>query len=162
VVLHGARADEQLRGDLAVGVSLCDEARNLRLLWDPHEAGGQRVIFLSGDDADAKKEVVALFEDEGFAAIDLGDLATGGEMQQIHHPLAGLNLIRTEEGCRRTTSGAVPLSGGDARLKLARYGVEMVTFEAFHKRVLDRFEALGPIELRGLAYSVLLFRAAPS
>jgi predicted dinucleotide-binding enzyme len=51
------------------------------------------VIFISGDDADAKAEVVALFEDAGFAAIDLGDLATGG-MQQIHHPLAGVNLIR--------------------------------------------------------------------
>ena len=61
---------------------------------DPHEAGGRRVIFISGDDADAKAEVVALFQDAGFAAIDLGDLATGGAMQQIHHPLAGVNLIR--------------------------------------------------------------------
>ena len=61
---------------------------------DPREASGQRVIFVSGDDADAKTEVVALFQDAGFAAIDLGDLATGGEMQQIHHPLAGVNLIR--------------------------------------------------------------------
>ena len=61
---------------------------------DPQEAGGRRVIFISGDDADAKAEVVALFEDAGFAAIDLGDLATGGAMQQIHHPLAGVNLIR--------------------------------------------------------------------
>jgi predicted dinucleotide-binding enzyme len=38
--------------------------------------------------------VASLFEDAGFAAIDLGNLATGGAMQQIHHPLAGLNLIR--------------------------------------------------------------------
>jgi hypothetical protein len=38
--------------------------------------------------------VIALFEDAGFAAVGLGDLATGGEIQQIHHPLAGLNLIR--------------------------------------------------------------------
>ena len=38
-----------------------------------------------------------LFEDAGFAAIDLGDLATGGAMQQIHHPLAGVNLIRLSE-----------------------------------------------------------------
>ena len=52
---------------------------------DPHEAGGERVIFISGDHADAKAEVVT--------AIDLGDLATGGAMQQIHHPLAGVNLI---------------------------------------------------------------------
>ena len=32
--------------------------------------------------------------DARFAAIDLGDLATGGAMQQIHRPLAGVNLIR--------------------------------------------------------------------
>jgi hypothetical protein len=32
---------------------------------DPHDAGGQRVIFISGDDADAKAEVVALFQDAG-------------------------------------------------------------------------------------------------
>ena len=61
---------------------------------DPHEAGGDRVMFVSGDDADAKAQVVALFQDAGFAAIDLGDLATGGAMQEIHHPLAGVNLIR--------------------------------------------------------------------
>jgi len=50
---------------------------------DPHQAGGQRVIFLSGDDADAKSEVVKLFEDAGFSAVDLGGLATGGAMQQV-------------------------------------------------------------------------------
>ena len=41
---------------------------------DPHEAGGRRVIFVSGDDADAKSVVASLFEDAGFAAIDLGNL----------------------------------------------------------------------------------------
>ena len=61
---------------------------------DPHETGGRRVIFVSGDDDDAKSAVASLFEDAGFAAIDLGGLATGGVMQQIHHPLAGVNLIR--------------------------------------------------------------------
>ena len=61
---------------------------------EPQEAGGRRVIFVSGDDADAKSAVASLFQDAGFTAIDLGNLATGGAMQQIHHPLAGLNLIR--------------------------------------------------------------------
>jgi hypothetical protein len=61
---------------------------------DPEAAGGRRVIFISGNDDEAKFQVVALFEDAGFAVIDLGDLATGGAMQQIHHPLAGVNLIR--------------------------------------------------------------------
>jgi predicted dinucleotide-binding enzyme len=61
---------------------------------DPHQAGGQRVIFLSGDDADAKSEVGALFEDAGFFVIDLGGLREGGRMQQVRAPLAGHNLIR--------------------------------------------------------------------
>jgi len=61
---------------------------------DPHEAGGQRVIFLSGDDGDAKSEVIALFADAGFFVVDLGGLREGARMQQVRAPLAGLNLIR--------------------------------------------------------------------
>jgi predicted dinucleotide-binding enzyme len=33
------------------------------------------VLRVSGDDADAKANIVALFQDAGFAPIDLGDLA---------------------------------------------------------------------------------------
>ena len=91
------RTSSELVADLVAGARVVKAANTLGaevLGSDPHEAGGQRVIFLSGDDADAKAEVVSLFHDAGFAAIDLGDLATGGEMQQIHHPLAGVNLIR--------------------------------------------------------------------
>ena len=61
---------------------------------DPHETGGQRVLFLSGDDLDAKAEASALFHEAGFFTIDLGDLSTGGKMQQVGGPLAGANLIR--------------------------------------------------------------------
>ena len=64
---------------------------------DPHEAGGQRVIFLAGDDDGAKAEVISLFEDAGFFTIDLGALITGGAMQQLGAPLAGVNLIRLAE-----------------------------------------------------------------
>jgi predicted dinucleotide-binding enzyme len=38
------------------------------------------VIFLSGDDADAKSEVGGLFEDAGFFVIDLGGLREGGQV----------------------------------------------------------------------------------
>ena len=61
---------------------------------DPNQAGGRRVLFLSGDDAEAKSEVAALFEDAGFFALDLGGLREGGQMQQVGAPLAGHNLIR--------------------------------------------------------------------
>ena len=94
--LQGRTSSERV-ADLVAGARLVKAANTLGaevLASDPHEAGGRRVIFISGDDADAKAAVVALFEDAGFAAIDLGDLATGGAMQQIHHPLAGVNLIR--------------------------------------------------------------------
>jgi predicted dinucleotide-binding enzyme len=91
------RTSSEIVADLVAPAPVVKAANTLAadvLASDPHEAGGRRVIFFSGDHADAKKEVAALFEDAGFAAFDLGDLATGGEMQQIHHPLAGLNLIR--------------------------------------------------------------------
>jgi 8-hydroxy-5-deazaflavin:NADPH oxidoreductase len=91
------RTSSELVADLVAGARVVKAANTLGadvLGSDPQEAGGRRVIFVSGDDADAKAEVVALFEDAGFAPIDLGGLVTGGEMQQIHHPLAGVNLIR--------------------------------------------------------------------
>jgi predicted dinucleotide-binding enzyme len=91
------RTSSELVADLVAGARVVKAANTLGadvLGSDPHEAGGRRVIFVSGDDADAKADVVALFEEAGFAPIDLGDLATGGAMQQIHHPLGGLNLIR--------------------------------------------------------------------
>jgi 8-hydroxy-5-deazaflavin:NADPH oxidoreductase len=91
------RTSSGLVADLVAGARVVKAANTLGadvLGSDPQEAGGRRVIFVSGDDADAKAKVVALFEDAGFATIDLGDLATGGAMQQIHHPLAGVNLIR--------------------------------------------------------------------
>jgi 8-hydroxy-5-deazaflavin:NADPH oxidoreductase len=91
------RTSSELVADLVAGARVVKAANTLGadvLGSDPQEAGGRRVIFVSGDDADAKADVVALFEDAGFAAIDLGELAAGGAMQQIHHPLAGVNLIR--------------------------------------------------------------------
>jgi 8-hydroxy-5-deazaflavin:NADPH oxidoreductase len=64
------------------------------LASDPRQAGGQRVMFLSGDDANAKSVVGGLLEDAGFFIVDLGGLREGGKMQQVGGPLAGQNLIR--------------------------------------------------------------------
>ena len=91
------RTSSELVAELVSGARLVKGANTLVaavLGSDPHEAAGQRVIFLSGDDVDAKSEVRKLFEDAGFSVIDLGDLVTGGRMQQIRAPLAGVNLIR--------------------------------------------------------------------
>jgi predicted dinucleotide-binding enzyme len=94
--LDGRTSSELIAG-LVGGARVVKAANTLGaavLGADPHEAGGQRVIFVSGDDVDAKSEVIKLFEDAGFVAIDLGDLIRGGGMHQVRGPLAGVNLIR--------------------------------------------------------------------
>lgn len=92
-----ARTSSELVAELVSNARVVKGANTLVaavLGSDPHEAAGQRVIFLSGDDVDAKSEVRTLFEDAGFSVIDLGDLVTGGRIQQVRAPLAGVNLIR--------------------------------------------------------------------
>ena len=65
------------------------------VLADPDVAGGQRVIFYSGDDAAAKTEVAKLIEQLGLFGIDLGGLAVGGRLVQLPGgPLPALNLIK--------------------------------------------------------------------
>jgi 8-hydroxy-5-deazaflavin:NADPH oxidoreductase len=94
--LNGSTSSELVAG-LVAGARVVKAANTLGaavLGRDPQEAGGRRVIFLSGDDAGAKSEVATLFEEAGFSAIDLGGLVDGGAMQQVHGPLAGVNLIR--------------------------------------------------------------------
>jgi 8-hydroxy-5-deazaflavin:NADPH oxidoreductase len=91
------RTSSEVVADLVAPARVVKVANTLGaavLAADPHEAGGQRVIFLSGDDAQAKSAVVALFEDAGFFVVDLGGLREGGRMQQVGAPLAGHNLIR--------------------------------------------------------------------
>jgi predicted dinucleotide-binding enzyme len=61
---------------------------------DPHEANGRRVLFISGDDLEAKKQVRELLENCSFSVIDLGRLREGGKIQQAGGPIAGLNLIQ--------------------------------------------------------------------
>lgn len=65
------------------------------LASDPRQAGGHRVLLLSGDDGDAKATVAQLIHTMGFAAIDLGDLETSRTVQQVPEgALAAVNLVR--------------------------------------------------------------------
>jgi predicted dinucleotide-binding enzyme len=94
------RTSSEIVAELAGGARVVKAANTLSaevLASDPQQADGRRVLFISGDHDDAKATVTALFAAAAFAVIDLGDLATGGAMQQIHHPLAGVDLIRLED-----------------------------------------------------------------
>lgn len=65
------------------------------LASDPQGDGGQRVLFLSGDDAGAKAEVAALLERTGHFPVDLGGLAEGGRLHQFPGgPLALHRLVK--------------------------------------------------------------------
>jgi 8-hydroxy-5-deazaflavin:NADPH oxidoreductase len=64
------RTSSELVADLVPGARVVKAGNTLGaevLGSDPQEAGGRRVIFISGDDADAKADVVAVFQDAGFA-----------------------------------------------------------------------------------------------
>jgi 8-hydroxy-5-deazaflavin:NADPH oxidoreductase len=92
------RSSSEIVAELVAGARVVKAANTLSadlLGADPHDAGGRRVLFLSGDDGAAKADVAELFEAAGFFPIDLGDLATVGRLQQAAvGPLAGLNLVR--------------------------------------------------------------------
>jgi hypothetical protein len=91
------RTSSEIVADLVPGARLVKAANTLAaevLGADPHDTGGRRVIFLSGDDAAAKAAVAELFDAVGFFPIDLGDLVTGGRMQQVGGPLPSHNLVR--------------------------------------------------------------------
>ena len=53
------------------------------VLSQPEAAGGQRVLFYSGDDAAAKADVRKLIEDTGFFPVDLGSLDVGGPLASL-------------------------------------------------------------------------------
>lgn len=68
--LNGSTSSQVVAG-LVSGARVLKAASTLGapvLGSDPHEAGGRRVIFLSGDDADAKSEVGAVFETRASSA----------------------------------------------------------------------------------------------
>jgi predicted dinucleotide-binding enzyme len=64
------------------------------LAQDPVQNGGHRVVFMSGDDEAANKDVAGLVERLGFSAVVLGGIAQGGRLQDFGAPLVGLNLLR--------------------------------------------------------------------
>jgi len=56
----------------------------------------RRVLFVSGDDKQAKSTVTELISSFGFIAVDLGSLASGGRLQQAGGPLAGHDFLISE------------------------------------------------------------------
>lgn len=93
----GGRASSDLVGDWAVNARVVKAFGSTWakvLAREPAaDRGGRRVLFLSGNDAEANREVGALITALGFAPIDLGRNDEGGLLQQFGGPLTTLSLI---------------------------------------------------------------------
>jgi predicted dinucleotide-binding enzyme len=78
----------------ATGARLVKALNTLVVDWiqDYSERKPKLVLFLSGDDADAKQKVAGAFEVSGFVPIDLGGLIEGGKLQDLGAPLSGLHM----------------------------------------------------------------------
>jgi 8-hydroxy-5-deazaflavin:NADPH oxidoreductase len=64
-------------------------------LQEPKVSGGQRVLFYSGDDVDAKTQVRKIIDGTGFFPVDLGTLEVGGPMASLPFgSLAAHNFIK--------------------------------------------------------------------
>ena len=65
------------------------------MVWSTLRDGGKQhaprderlVLFVAGDDPDARGQVTTLIDQLGFAAVDTGDLADGGRRQQPGSPI---------------------------------------------------------------------------
>jgi predicted dinucleotide-binding enzyme len=68
---------------------------DVNVLPEPAVSGGQRVLFYSGHDADAKAEVRKLIERTGYFPVDLGVLDIGGPLASLPFgALAAINFIK--------------------------------------------------------------------
>jgi predicted dinucleotide-binding enzyme len=94
--LNGRLSTEVFQ-DLVPGARVVKAFNHLRpdlLSGDPRAEGGSRVLFYSGDDAQAKAQVAGLIDKLGFTGIDLGPINVGGKLAQFPGgPLPSLNLV---------------------------------------------------------------------
>jgi predicted dinucleotide-binding enzyme len=95
----GGRASSEVVAELAPGARVVKAFNHLAaaaLEADPKVAGGRRVLFLSGENADAKKTVSELIARLGFTPIDLGGVNEGRIVQFPGGPMAILNLVNLD------------------------------------------------------------------
>jgi 8-hydroxy-5-deazaflavin:NADPH oxidoreductase len=94
--LGGKHSSEVFRG-FVPGARVVKAFNHLdaSVLPEPALPGGQRALFYSGDDADAKAEIRKIIEQTGHFPVDLGALNIGGPLASLPFgSLATVNFIR--------------------------------------------------------------------
>lgn len=93
----GGKHSSQVLREFVPGANLVKAFNHLdvRVLPQPRIAGGQRVLFYSGDNADAKAKVRKLIEATGYFPVDLGALDVGGPLAELPFgSLAAISFIK--------------------------------------------------------------------
>lgn len=93
----GGRHSSSVVRELLPGARVVKAFNHLDVRFLPEAAvnGGQRVLFYSGDDADAKAAVRRLMDKAGFFPVDLGALHIGGPLTSLPFgPLAGVSFVK--------------------------------------------------------------------
>jgi len=94
--LGGRHSSEMYRG-FVPGARVVKAFNHLdaNVLAEPAASGGQRTLFYSGDDADAKAEVGKIIEQTGHYPVDLGALDVGGPLASLPFgSLAAINFVK--------------------------------------------------------------------
>jgi predicted dinucleotide-binding enzyme len=96
-ILETGYNSSEILAEILSESSLVKVFNSLYAKWieaDPSTNGGKRVAFISGNNREANNLVAGIVAQIGFAPIELGNLKTGGQLQQAGYPLAGVNLIK--------------------------------------------------------------------
>lgn len=92
------RASTEVFSEWVPGARVVKAFNHLLAKWleaDPASEGGKRVLFLTGDDEQARGEVAGLIDRLGFSPVDLGPLSVGARLTQFPGgPLPVLNLVK--------------------------------------------------------------------
>jgi predicted dinucleotide-binding enzyme len=88
------RTSSEIVADLAAGARVVKAFNSVPMSWISDFSGSKArtVLFISGDDPQAKQPVNELIEQFGFGCVDLGMLAGGGRLQQLGGSLGGVRL----------------------------------------------------------------------
>ena len=84
----------ELIASYAPGARVIKALNTLVVSWVPEYSDNKQklVLFMSGDDKDAKQKLAHVLDETGFAPVDLGGLTEYGRLQELGAPLSGLHM----------------------------------------------------------------------
>ncbi|MGZ3682574.1 MAG: NADPH-dependent F420 reductase, partial [Bdellovibrionota bacterium] len=88
------KTGSEIIASFAPGARLVKALNTLVANWlhDYSDNKPKLVLFLSGDDVDAKRKLASAIAETGFIPVDIGGLVDGGKLQQFGGPLNALHL----------------------------------------------------------------------